>query len=94
MKPQPFNLELWLQLGKPNCVFTRNGDKVKNLTHYDDISDIMDDWTLTGIIIGKNTNEKILSLWSSKGEHHLYKLMRPYEMFGPDDLMLHLPEKK
>lgn len=85
MKPQPFNLELWLHLGKPDCVWTRNGLKVEGLHYHSDSSKVVP--CLSGIIIHKPLSKQ-LHIWFDSGQSYLNN-----EMFDGRDLMLHLEDK-
>ena len=96
MKPQSFNLELWLHLGKPDCIWTRSGDKVKKLTYHSNaINHNPFHFVLSGHI-QRNTQDW-LHLWTAEGigmwpvaECHLLKTSG---LFHQDDLMLHLEDK-
>ena len=80
MKPQPFNLDLWLHLGKPDCVWTRGKQKVKELQYHKNAR--QSSYVLTGLI------DNDLSMWYSTGEYY-----NNIGMFSGYDLMLHLGDK-
>lgn len=83
MKPQQFNLELWLHLGKPDCAWTRSGVKVFSLEYF---PDVRQDCSVLCGVIGKNG---YLSLWMKNGRDAFFKPQMNID-FSPDDLMLHL----
>jgi hypothetical protein len=84
MKPQPFNLDLWLHLGKPDCVWTRSGNRVKELNKHDCSRA---SYCLSGIV-EDTPFHRFLHIWTDCGES-----FRNTEMFHPLDLMLHLEDK-
>lgn len=102
MKPQPFNLELWLHLGKPDCVWTKNGTKIKDLTFHHECD------RKTGCLTGKIWLEGFtyLFIWNDIGRLVRHEECRSINdmdkrdkyltndsLFGPNDLMLYLEDK-
>jgi hypothetical protein len=103
MKLQPFNLELWLHLGKPDCVWTRNGYKVIDLIYYPDVDrprktpfcSPHNSLCLSGKV--KFAEDIFLSTWTRDGYFSEYVLdihhLRTNELFNKFDLILHLDNK-
>lgn len=82
MKLQPFNLDQWLLLGKPDCVRTRGGTKVSELIwHY--VGDTSK--SLSGIV--NHEGNRILCIWYGTGK---YTRNEPFHDY---DLMLKLEDK-
>lgn len=84
MKPQPFNLELWLHLGNPDCVWTRNKEKVYQMHWHEDAKQ-------TGAILsGLVGANKWLGFWKIDGKD----ILTSHDAsFSGNDLMLHLEDK-
>ena len=87
MKPQQFNLELWLHLGKPDCVWTRDTDKVIELKLHETVPEYYK--CLSGLIVHEGTHK--LETWYFDGK--AFKSKYDQRMFDKDDLMLHLEDK-
>lgn len=81
MKPQPFNLELWLHLGKPDCVWTRNIEKIYELHYHDNAR------KSGAVLSGLMGAHKILTIWFSDGSD---VFTSPDMMYSMHDLMLRL----
>lgn len=88
MKPQPFNLDLWLHLGKPDCVWTKNGHKVLELKYHEKSTGGGNCAVLSGLVYDRPEYIE-LNTWSKTGRH----TGEPSGMFSPYDLMLHLEDK-
>lgn len=82
MKPQPFNLELWLHLGKPDCVWTRGNSRVTQLAWHKDAN--QQEYVLSGIVSKTNS----LSLWTKDGRH--FQAVDRKDFFTNLDLMMRL----
>lgn len=71
MKLQPFNLELWLHLGRPDCVHTANGKKVIELHYHEKANS--GSAVLSGLVFGgkdaKYTDQSFYTLktWYQNG---------------------------
>ena len=63
MKLTPFSLELWLQKGKPDCVYTRDGAKVYELHHHEHAHHGRPFDVLSGLF----GEHRVLCIWQENG---------------------------
>ena len=79
MKPTPFTLNLWILLGKPQTVYTRDNRRVKSLIWHENAS--QDGHIFSGIL-----NDR-LTLWDSNG------ISIKEGLFHSTDLLLRVEDK-
>jgi hypothetical protein len=91
MKPQPFNLELWLHLGKPDCVWTRGLKKVRNLMHHADCN--QDLFCLSGVVDEDDNHKNSLHIWTKDGISIEAQNSSGWITYHGLDIMLHLEDK-